>query len=311
MQAIVTMERLLRATLVVLVGGSSLVACAGDPADHSTDATEGSVQAFVNVARTDSRGSVRAEAVAGFAQVPAAVDARAVLAIVGLRRELPEVGQCITQGPRNPNVALAPIDRVELLDAGEVSVEASGRRTKLAPNAFPTVTDLISGVLYTSRDRSAEPLPPASSYRIQAAGGSAGGVQHQPFAVVGQAPSVLEGVTLGGTPLFNLSTVSIKKPVDLTWRTGTADGSASDAGLGDVVYFEMVSTEARESIVCAFRDDDGAGSVPATAWSAWNTTGSGRVALHRLRTLGVAQGAVDHTELCFDFAVESPVTFAE
>jgi hypothetical protein len=98
--------------------------------------------------------SARADVLAGFVRVPADVESRPLYELLGLRSTMPPVGQCRVKSS-GPDVtpSLSGVGRVELLEAGDVWIGAQGAEATLAPHAFPTVTDQISGVLYASRDR--------------------------------------------------------------------------------------------------------------------------------------------------------------
>jgi hypothetical protein len=211
---------------------------------------------------------------------------------MGLALELPEMSHCVTrvQG-REPDQAVSSNERLELLDVGDVSVVADGRSTTLAPRAFPTVTDLISGVVYTTRDLSAEPLPAGVQYGVRTAGGAISAVELE-----GDAPGELAGVTVGGVPLGEVTSISPTSPIDLTWTVGTA---------GDVVYIEL-SSDGADPAVCAFQDDIGAGSIPAGAFAG---TGPGRISLHRLRAREFSSDDIESGELRFDFELAANVSY--
>lgn len=269
------------------------LACSAELEQYSTDADSGSTHALVSVERsTQLDGQRRATALAGFVRMPADTDANALLSLVGLRHERPAMGQC-----RSSTAGSAPspagLGRVELLEAGSVSLSTASSDSSLAPHAFPTVTDLVSGIVYTTRDRNAEPLPAAVPYTLRASGGAA----LPALEVVKQAPAELEAVTLGGVPLAEVAEVSVGSPLDFTWGVGAS---------GDTVYVELSSADGTRSTVCAFRDDAGAGTVPAGVFV---DVGPGRVSLHRVRVGGFASPGIDVGEVRFDFELASGVSF--
>jgi hypothetical protein len=189
-----------------------------DHVPYTTDADTGSTHAFISVERSRAGEVERAGALAGFAQMPATVDSAAVLSLVGWALELPPLGQCAARSrERDPSTPLSPIDHVEFLDAGEVKLETAGTGTTLAPHAFPTVTDLISGVVYTSRDRSSGALPAGTRYVVRTSGGHGVG----PLLVSSEAPPSLGDVTAGGASLGSLDTVSAGRRLELIWKPGT------------------------------------------------------------------------------------------
>jgi hypothetical protein len=186
------------------------------------------------------------------------------------------------------------VDRIELLEAGNVSLHTSQHQTTLAPRAFPAVTDLVEGVVYTTRDLSAEPLPAGEPYTVRAAGSDA----IVPLSVSVQAPAEPTGVTVGGVPIHELSTVSARQPIDITWKVGEPE---------DMVYVEL-SAEGVPSAVCAFRDELGAATVPAGTFTA---SSEGRFALHRVRQQPFDASGVESGRVRFDFEVAASVKFTE
>jgi hypothetical protein len=171
-----------------------------------------------------------------------------------------------------------------------VTLVAGSAVTTLAPRAFPTITDSISGVVYTTRDRAAAPLPAASSYTVAATGSSA----LEAVSGEGQAPALLADVELAGEPFESIETAPAARDLTLRWTPGA---------VGDRVYVEIVGAEPS---TCAFADESGKGTIPVSALPA---QGSAVVSIHRLREatfsdLGLAQGA-----LRFDFELSGSVTF--
>lgn len=269
------------------------MAC-GIETDPPVDTEVKTTHAVVTIERSESADgtSSKAEALAGFLEVPALVDAHSVLQLVGLGLDLPEPGACTLGSAPTSAGPLTETARVEFVDAGAVELEVSGARERLAPYAFPTVTDSISGVLYTSRDRAADPLPSGSRYTLTADGD---GLQ---IRASHDAPRALSGVTVNGTPLAEVASVSTANPLDLTWDVDAP---------GDIVYVELTASASRR-VICSFADELGAGSVPTEAFA---TQGTGRVSVHRLRTheFDVLQGDSSRGLLRFDFAVAANVAF--
>ena len=271
---------------------SALALGCGIQTDPPTEEEVGSTHALVSVERSETADGVssRAEALAGFLNVPELVDADSVMNLVGLGLELPEAGTCVVGSELSPAGPLTETARVEFLEAGDVSLEVAGAHERLAPYNFPTVTDSISGVLYTTRDRAADPLPSSSRYTVTADGL---GIQ-----VSQDAPRTLEGVTLSGVPLFEAGSINTATPLDLTWNVGAA---------GDLVYVELMGSKTSNRSICSFADELGAGSVPTEGFEAGEV---GRVLVHRLRTHSfrvLEQPA--HGQLRFDFAMTRSVTF--
>ncbi len=284
-----------RRTLIcsaVAVAGLASAACGLETEAPSEDEA-GSTQALISIERNETADGVssRAEALAGFLNVPPLVDSKSVLNLVGLGLDLPDRGSCVLHAEEAASGPLTETALVEFLDAGDVTLEVAGARERLAPYAFPTVTDSISGILYTTRDRAAGPLPSASRYTVTADGL---GVR-----VSDDAPHVLEGVTVNGIPLAEASLVSVDNPLDLTWSIDAP---------GDTVYVELVSSNHSGRTLCTFADQLGAGSVPTDSF----TTGDdAHVVVHRLRTrdFEMAPGEPNRAQLRFDFALNTSLRF--
>jgi hypothetical protein len=271
--------------------------CSVTPADYNTDALSGSTHGLITVERTQTENSgeaPRATAFAGFVRTPPEVDANAVMRIAGFGLDLPAVGQCAELNrDREPSMALSSLGRVEFLDAGEVTLRTASTSAALATRAFPAVTDLIAGVVYTTRDRAADPLPADASYALSTSGGVL-----KPFNVSANAPALLSAVSVNSTPLAELSQVSPRAAIALAWAPGLS---------GDLVYVEF-STQDGSSARCTFRDEAGSGTVPAFAFSG---SGAGELSLHRMHRETFTSGSVDAGEVRFDFEQSANVEFGE
>lgn len=271
--------------------------CSVTPADYNSDSVTGSTHGLITIERTQTENSgevPRATAFAGFVRTPPEVDANAVMHLAGFGLDLPSVGQCAEQNrDREPSLPLSSLGRVEFLDAGEVTLRTASTSAALATRAFPAVTDLIAGVVYTTRDRAADPLPADTSYALSTSGGVL-----KPFNVNASAPALLSAVSVNSTPLAELSQVSPHAAIALSWARGLS---------GDLVYVEL-ATQDGSSTRCTFRDDAGAGSVPASAFSG---SGSGELSLHRMHRETFTSGSVDAGEVRFDFEQSANVEFGD
>lgn len=265
----------------------------GIETEPSSDAEISTTHAVVTIERSESADgqSSKAAALAGFLNVPALVDAHSVLSLVGLGLDLPEPGTCSLGGDTPTSAPLTETALVEFIDAGDVELEVAGARERLAPYAFPTVTDSISGVLYTSRGRASDPLPSGARYTL-----SAGGLG---LLASHDAPKTLSGVTANGIPLAEVVNVNTTSPLDVTWDVGAA---------GDIVYVELTSSASPQRTLCSFQDDLGAGSVPTEAFAREE---AGQVSVHRIRShaFDVPVGESSRGQLRFDFALTAGVTF--
>lgn len=277
--------------------GVLVASCSVAPESYSSDEARGSTHAVVTISRQESAGgSTRADALAGFIRFPAATDRAVALELAGLGMHLPEPGHCWHGEQERPGPELSDVGAIEFLEAGRVRVVADGGPPhELAPHVFPSVGDFISGVLYASRERSGQGLPAGERYRFAADGGTVGALD-----VENAAPHPLSDVTLNGTPFEAVELLSTNQPLDLIWS-----GSSHPA---DRVYLELTSTRSAKSVVCAFEDAAGAGTLVATEFEEQETA---QLLLHRLRLLRTPwqDSPVDEVELRFDFSQGRLVTF--
>jgi hypothetical protein len=246
------------------------------------------------------------QALAHFAEVT--TNATRLLEMAGLIRRVPEVGQCeqSVTGERAADVpATTETGGFELLEAGAVRLIPEGQAAvTLAPRAFPGVSSLASGVMYTSRERSAL-LPSGLAYQIEVSGSA----QILPMTIHGQAPRQLENVTINGSPLPDIEVLSTLRPHDVTWDVGSA---------GDVVYVDIQSQDQSQVARCSYADEAGAGSVPVSVMARIN--GEARLAVHRLRRVNTVPSASNvraeshavlpaRAEVRFDFEFGRQVRF--
>jgi len=279
------------------LGAALAAACSVAPVDYSAEADAGSsTHALISVERSavlNSTESPRAAAFAGFVRTPPEVDANAMLRLAGFGLDLPALGQCAEPNhERSNSIPLNPLGRVEFLDAGDVTLKTSTTNAPLATRALPAVTDLIAGVVYTTRDRAADPLPAATTYTLAASGGLL-----RAFNVNASAPAQLTAVSVAGVPLSELSSVAVHEPIALTWTPGSTR---------DLVYVEFTSQDGSATTRCTFRDDAGLGNVPASTFA---RVGLGEISLHRVHSEPFASGSVDAGEVRFDFEQSANVEF--
>jgi hypothetical protein len=273
-----------------------------------------SLEAVLSIERLEEAGhsdTPSASAMAQFVILPSDADVHDTLGAAGLRAQLPEHAGCVdlaaseaaASARRAPNgLRYSLREPLELLEAGDVSIRAGDMLTRLALNSFPP-SGSASGVIYTTPDLSAEPLPPDENYAIRATGSSS----IPPISIGGRAPLALADVTVGGQPLERPGvvapdaaldaggapvppqlpaaappqpiqaaplSVTAGQPLDITWGVGSA---------GDRIYVEIADAE--HSLACAFPDEDGAGTVPGTLTAQLRSEpgSSVRLSVHRVR----------------------------
>lgn len=273
----------------ILVGALVLgfaAGCSAAAEPYTADADSGSVHALVSIERRASAGtdeSAQAQAFASFVRTPAEVDPTIVARITGLDLDLPDPGECeLASNARERSVPLSPLRRVELLDAGAVALETPSGRVELAPRAFPAVTDLVGGVVYSTRDRAAA-LPSGEVYALAVDGTRF----FAPFSLSAEAPPPLADLKLAGALLAEGAGLDARG-TELAWTSGSSR---------DLVYVVISGADASRFSTCTFRDDAGRGSLPA---SALPPPGAASLSVHRLRSVALGE-PVDAGELRFDF----------
>ncbi len=273
-------------------------ACSGNVVTAS-DASTTSTQALLSVERSatagDAPSALRAHASAYFLRLQAGADRTLAARLVGAADVLPAVGQCqpapILSDQGMPLASLGPID---LVDVGEVSLEAAQTRATLAARAFPDVIDLVSGVVYTTRDLMADPLPGAGAYTFHVSGSAA----VPPMALTGQAPAPLEHLYVGGYALRGESLSLPREDLALTWEPSQG---------ADFVYVELASAEdgPLERVRCTFTNE-GRAVIPAASLP---RASAQTVAIHLVHHQDVVAAGLDRGEVRFDLATTGSVRF--
>jgi hypothetical protein len=192
---------------------------------------------------------------------------------------------------------------IELVDVGDMVMHVLDRglpaTVPLAARAFPDVGDLVSGVVYTSRDPNAQ-LPEGGSYLIE----TTGSADLEGFSIQVEAPSAPQNLRLAGVMADGVedAVVVSAEPLGVSWEAGA---------LGDRVLVEVLPVE--DDAVGAFRcifDDQGTATVPAS-YMAYAPGTELDVIVHRLRETTVKLPGVDEAVVDFDYAVLARIAISE
>lgn len=278
--------------------------CSVATEEYSSNEASGSTHAVIQIQRAESLGGThRGDALAGFVRLPASTDRTSALSLAGLHQDRPAFGQCRLResaGERGEARSLGELTRIELLDAERVELLTPSGTHELAPHAFPSVTDWIRGVVYTSRDRAADQLPAGVTYRVLASKiEGLGSVD-----TTEESPKIPSEVTVDGLPWEEVSALRASTFLDVTWAPTSSDSN-------DAVTV-VLETRGRQW-TCAFSDAEGAGSVPLTLEDGSSLASPGTDALlsvHRIRHV-TKQGppGIQLLEVRFDFSVVTPISF--
>jgi hypothetical protein len=192
----------------------------------------------------------------------------------------------------------------ELLEVDSVRLETASGTHELAPFAFPTVADLLRGVVYLSRDQNGEALPAGVSFTILGEGIQSG-YESVDIAATQTSPMPLAALTVGGQPLGGSLYLAPSPVLDLRWEPGT--------NAADLVVVTLESGE--DFWACTFADTEGFGSVPLLMADGTELGAPGRkgvMGVHRMRTENQRPAAgLPPVTTTFDFAVEVELTFGE
>jgi hypothetical protein len=291
-------HNLLRVGATALFAAMSAVGCSGAVASTS-DASTTSTQALLSVERTasaaDPTGSARTHASAYFLRMQAGADQGMAARLVGASVVLPPMGQCAAvEVLGDQGMPLASLGPVDLVDVGEVALEASEARATLAARAFPDVVDLVSGVVYTTRDLVANPLPLQGAYTFRISGSQV----VPPMELVGRAPGPIDDFAVGGVPLHADAIALPRDNVSITWRPQPG---------ADLVYVELASAEdgPLERVRCTFANS-GVGQI---AQAALPKAASQTITVHVVHREPVAAAGIDSGEIRFDLATNGAVRF--
>jgi hypothetical protein len=274
--------------LALLLLGATVLSACGAAGEAPTDANA-SLEAVLSIERVQEaghEGSESASALAEFVILPTELDVHDTLGAAGLRSQLPEhtgcaevvLGDIVARGGTGGGGgdATASVtgtrrfnlrEPLELLEAGEVSIQAEDAVTRLALNLFPP-SGSASGVIYTTPDQAAAPLPPDTLYSIRASGSGV----IPPLTIEGHAPAGLADITVGGVPIEGAQTLIAGQPLDFTWAEGSG---------GDRVYIELADSE--RSLLCVFADEDGSGSLPGALTARFAPDSAIHLSVHRVR----------------------------
>jgi hypothetical protein len=268
--------RLSLLALLPLLPATAGCAVSGNADGVDAEATT-TTSAVVAVERTaDSTEGSRAEASARFMRVTAPSSSDDALRAIGASIDLPARGSCATIASLGDAPAgSAPV--VELLDVGDVTLQADGAETRLAARQLPDVTDVVNGVVYA---RATDPslLPAGTRYAVHVGGGHG----LDPIDTTATAPGDPDEVLVAGEePAGEL--IATGATVDITWKA---------QGTDDMVYVDIRPNGVR----CVL-----AGSGHDTV-STMFFDDAGTLVVHRLHREPLAARGIDTGEVRFDFA---------
>jgi len=281
-----------RRALTLLLVAQTACSSSTDDTRTITSSVPTVTHAVVRLQRTRSTNVAvldQANVLFSVLRMPATLDSRNIVRMVGLATTAPEMGQCERLDyAQTATHATVSVQHVELLDVGDVSLVATNGGSQLVRQAFPTVTDFIAGVVYTKRDLSSAPLPPATSYTLT----SRGAPSIPAFRISMNTPQEPADVRVDGSVIDQVARLARGQGVQFTWKPGKA---------GDRVEIEVKNSDRPGDFSCAYDDALGSGYLPADAFVA---SGTVRLEFHRLRTTATSAKGLDRVQIEFDYALD-------
>lgn len=275
-----------------------ITGCSGQvvaTADADTAVTQALLSVELIAPAGERERAARTHASARFLRMPSSTDEGLASHLVGAALELPAIGQCASVAPfeEERGIPLGAFGPIDLVDVGVVTIEAGAAHAALAARAFPDVVDLVSGVVYTTRDAD-DSFPAPSLYRFDVTGSA----QLPATRIEVVAPPLPEAVHIGEQPLGADPVDVPREALALRWDKGSGD---------DLVYVDLTSYEHARlvRVRCTFTDD-GAALIPASALPDASTAG---LALHRVHRQPVVGEGFDGGEVRFDLAITGTLRF--
>jgi len=292
----------MRALVMTTLLAFASVGCSATVDDPTADDDTGVVRGAVVVERTvatDGEATSQARVSARFMRLDG-IAASTADSVVATRRFQPgEPIGCRWLSRNDDALPASATGSIELLDVGDIVVHAvdGGRDTPLVTRAFPDVGDLVSGVVYTSRDDSW--LPDAGGYLIEVTGSP----EVDGFTLRVDAPDVPSAVSLDGVALAQLDGVRTASSAQLRWERG---------GINDEIYVDFVPVDVNDGAPyrCVLADD-GMATIDTPAFEPGVSVD---VEVHRYRRLDVERAAgfeLDDAVLEVDVAAATRLTFSE
>ncbi len=221
-----------------------------------------------------------------------ALDQEQVARLLGLpldpEEDLPALDLCRTYDLSIPPEAEEALvegspANVELLEAGDLQIQAQEKTISLMPRHFPGLLPFISGVIYGESQLTMDKQPQ------QISASSSGGEAVGNFYAQLSTPALPRLTSLGNAQPAAQVTVEGGGPLAVRWR------SASPAP-EDVTYLELRYTQEKQEVAlrCRVRDD-GAFSIPRAMLA--GVEGRATLELTRLRRSSFSAAGLDQGEL--------------
>lgn len=274
-----------------------VVGCAQPTTGESAET--GETHAFLRVERTVAAGpdgqKLEGRAAASFLRTvqPGAERPLVAARLVGALLDVPRESGCVPRLSSQPSVALRTLSPVDLVPAGDISVQSGDVTTVLAARAYPDVAHLVSGIVYTSPDVAEEVLPSDGLVRFRASGSAS----VPPVDAALDAPESLAFSLVGGTRVEGPVVLVRRGPVVVSWDASRMPADDGEPLVRDEEYLDVTtSSGARFRCVPA---EPGRVELPAEAVGDATDLS---VLLHRVRTRGFRSEGISSGTLQVDAA---------
>lgn len=290
---------------LLALSGLAVGGCSAPVVDDVVSATGSTTEAIVLVERSATEGGiVQTNVSAKFMRLSSGADPDLAERVVGGSwLDLPAPGECTIIAPFGAaeEPALSGLGSIELLDVGDLTIQAGSKAMPLAARAFPDVGALVSGVFYTSRDARSD-LPAPARYVLESNG--TGTLDR--FAIEAEAPAPPEDVRVGDASLADGVVLEEGIGAFVHWRAGQTEARKSES---DVVYVDLTS-QSGTGIRCSY-NDTGEGAIPASfvGGKTWGQLpASATISVHRVRQGSFTAAGIDEGDLRFDLSVVGRAT---
>lgn len=280
--------------------GVTLGACAQPTtADSAEQAEPGETHAFLRVERTVAAGpdgqKLEGRAAASFLRTvqPGAERPLVAARLVGALLDVPRESGCVPRLASQPSVALRTLSPVDLVPAGDISVQSGDVTTLLAARAYPDVAHLVSGIVYTSPDVAEEVLPSDGLVRFRASGSAS----VAPLDAALDAPESLVFGLVGAQRVEGPVVTARRGAVEFSWEASKMPADDGEPSIRDEEYLD-VTTSTGTRYRCVPSEP---GKVELPAEAVGDATDL-NVLLHRVRTRGFRSDGLSSGTLQVDAA---------
>lgn len=290
---------------------SAVVGCSAEVVDEADVHDPPPTQASLRLERSESvTGSLRTHVSAHFRRVHGALDQETAARVVTTPERFGETFGCNWRNA-DPSLPESAVDgSIELIDVGDIMVRSAGEARPLAARAFPDVGDIVSGVVYTSRDDTAS-LPAGTSYDFE----TSGSADVDRFVISAEAPEPPSNLEIGSSANMTSGEmtfdVTAAQAIPIRWDATELSTDRIGVTVSYGVGARGAGPHGASHIDCTFADT-GSATIPAS-FNQLDVGAEFELVVHRVRRVVVAgtPHTIDDAIVDFDFAVSAHGTVSE